>query len=73
MARFSVPSFHAAITCDSCGGNCTGEVLKVQDKHFHIKCFTCKGKPVLFSPLSPSLPPSLSPSLPPSLLPTLLI
>lgn len=33
-----------AITCDSCGGNCTGEVLKVQDKHFHIECFTCKGK-----------------------------
>lgn len=31
-----------AITCDSCGGNCTGEVLKVQDKHFHIQCFTCK-------------------------------
>ena len=33
-----------AITCDSCGGNCTGEVLKVQDKHFHIQCFTCKGE-----------------------------
>ncbi|CAI8057780.1 Actin-binding LIM protein 2 [Geodia barretti] len=30
------------ITCDSCGANCTGEVLKVQDKHFHIQCFTCK-------------------------------
>ena len=81
MARFSVPSFHVAITCDSCGGNCTGEVLKVQDKHFHIKCFTCKGKPVLFSPLSfpstfpvplsPCLWLPLSPSLLPSNLPCL--
>ena len=30
--------------CHLCGTICTGEVLKVQDKHFHIKCFTCTGE-----------------------------
>ncbi|XP_078500006.1 actin-binding LIM protein 1 isoform X11 [Lissotriton helveticus] len=37
---------HAAdkpvIQCHKCGDPCKGEVLRVQAKHFHIKCFTCK-------------------------------
>nr|XP_033796462.1 actin-binding LIM protein 1 isoform X17 [Geotrypetes seraphini] len=37
---------HAAekpiIHCQKCGEPCKGEVLRVQAKHFHIKCFTCK-------------------------------
>ncbi|XP_052619444.1 actin-binding LIM protein 1 isoform X5 [Peromyscus californicus insignis] len=31
-----------AIHCHKCGEPCKGEVLRVQTKHFHIKCFTCK-------------------------------
>uniref|UniRef100_A0A8C1MWE6 Actin binding LIM protein 1a n=1 Tax=Cyprinus carpio TaxID=7962 RepID=A0A8C1MWE6_CYPCA len=31
------------IRCAKCGEVCKGEVLRVQAKHFHIKCFTCKG------------------------------
>uniref|UniRef100_A0A3B4CIY8 Actin binding LIM protein 1a n=1 Tax=Pygocentrus nattereri TaxID=42514 RepID=A0A3B4CIY8_PYGNA len=30
------------IQCYKCGEACKGEVLRVQNKHFHIKCFTCK-------------------------------
>ncbi|XP_054838152.1 actin-binding LIM protein 1 isoform X9 [Eublepharis macularius] len=30
------------IHCHKCGEPCKGEVLRVQAKHFHIKCFTCK-------------------------------
>uniref|UniRef100_A0A8C5QCX6 Actin binding LIM protein 1 n=1 Tax=Leptobrachium leishanense TaxID=445787 RepID=A0A8C5QCX6_9ANUR len=30
------------IRCHKCGDPCKGEVLKVQSKHFHIKCFICK-------------------------------
>ncbi|XP_052007430.1 actin-binding LIM protein 1-like [Xyrauchen texanus] len=30
------------ICCAKCGEVCKGEVLRVQAKHFHIKCFTCK-------------------------------
>ncbi|XP_066534548.1 actin-binding LIM protein 1a isoform X5 [Hoplias malabaricus] len=30
------------IHCYKCGEPCKGEVLRVQNKHFHIKCFTCK-------------------------------
>ncbi|KAI4903460.1 hypothetical protein NFI96_012235 [Prochilodus magdalenae] len=30
------------IQCYKCGEPCKGEVLRVQNKHFHIKCFTCK-------------------------------
>ncbi|KAI7796967.1 putative actin-binding LIM protein 2 [Triplophysa rosa] len=28
--------------CQNCGKPCKGEVLRVQNKHFHIKCFVCK-------------------------------
>ncbi|XP_054409640.2 actin-binding LIM protein 2 isoform X2 [Pongo abelii] len=31
-----------AILCNTCGNVCKGEVLRVQDKYFHIKCFICK-------------------------------
>ncbi|XP_044152664.1 actin-binding LIM protein 1 isoform X29 [Bufo gargarizans] len=30
------------IRCHKCGEPCKGEVLRVQAKHFHIKCFICK-------------------------------
>ncbi|XP_076982229.1 actin-binding LIM protein 1 isoform X6 [Tamandua tetradactyla] len=30
------------IHCHKCGEPCKGEVLRVQTRHFHIKCFTCK-------------------------------
>ncbi|XP_035982321.1 actin-binding LIM protein 1 isoform X20 [Fundulus heteroclitus] len=30
------------IQCYKCGELCKGEVLRVQNKHFHLKCFTCK-------------------------------
>nr|XP_055026098.1 actin-binding LIM protein 1a [Misgurnus anguillicaudatus] len=30
------------VRCAKCGEVCKGEVLRVQAKHFHIKCFTCK-------------------------------
>ncbi|XP_061849279.1 actin-binding LIM protein 2 isoform X5 [Colius striatus] len=31
-----------AILCNNCGKPCKGEVLRVQKKYFHIKCFVCK-------------------------------
>ncbi|XP_069833480.1 actin-binding LIM protein 2 isoform X8 [Dendropsophus ebraccatus] len=31
-----------AILCNNCNNACKGEVLRVQNKYFHIKCFTCK-------------------------------
>lgn len=33
-----------AILCGTCGNVCRGEVLRVQDKYFHIECFVCKGE-----------------------------
>ncbi|XP_037127149.1 actin-binding LIM protein 1a isoform X10 [Syngnathus acus] len=30
------------IQCFKCRQPCKGEVLRVQNKHFHLKCFTCK-------------------------------
>ncbi|XP_067435198.1 actin-binding LIM protein 2 isoform X12 [Thunnus thynnus] len=30
------------IACQNCGKPCKGEALRVQNKHFHIKCFICK-------------------------------
>ncbi|XP_017279792.1 actin-binding LIM protein 1a isoform X4 [Kryptolebias marmoratus] len=32
----------ALIQCYKCKEPCKGEVLRVQNKHFHLKCFTCK-------------------------------
>ncbi|XP_006875382.1 PREDICTED: actin-binding LIM protein 2 [Chrysochloris asiatica] len=31
-----------AVLCHTCGAVCKGEVLRVQKKFFHIKCFVCK-------------------------------
>ncbi|XP_048090125.1 actin-binding LIM protein 1 isoform X11 [Alosa alosa] len=36
------PPEKLVIRCYKCGEPCKGEVLRVQSKHFHIKCFTCK-------------------------------
>uniref|UniRef100_A0A4W5P7S1 Actin binding LIM protein 1b n=1 Tax=Hucho hucho TaxID=62062 RepID=A0A4W5P7S1_9TELE len=36
------PAEKLCIQCYKCGEPCKGEVLRVQSKHFHIKCFTCK-------------------------------
>uniref|UniRef100_A0A3Q3K4W3 Actin-binding LIM protein 2 n=1 Tax=Monopterus albus TaxID=43700 RepID=A0A3Q3K4W3_MONAL len=30
------------VPCHNCGKPCKGEALRVQNKHFHIKCFVCK-------------------------------
>ncbi|KAK5893940.1 hypothetical protein CgunFtcFv8_006764 [Champsocephalus gunnari] len=30
------------VPCQNCGKPCKGEALRVQNKHFHIKCFACK-------------------------------
>ncbi|XP_048092226.1 actin-binding LIM protein 2 isoform X10 [Alosa alosa] len=32
----------SSIPCQTCGKPCKGEVLRVQNRHFHIKCFICK-------------------------------
>ncbi|XP_036814123.1 actin-binding LIM protein 2-like isoform X14 [Oncorhynchus mykiss] len=32
----------SSVPCQNCGKACKGEVLRVQNKHFHIKCFVCK-------------------------------
>lgn len=34
----------SAILCTTCGDVCKGEVLRVQSKYFHIRCFVCKGE-----------------------------
>ncbi|XP_054912616.1 actin-binding LIM protein 2 isoform X8 [Poeciliopsis prolifica] len=31
-----------AVACHNCGNPCKGEALRVQNKHFHLKCFVCK-------------------------------
>uniref|UniRef100_A0A6I8PPM7 Actin binding LIM protein family member 3 n=1 Tax=Ornithorhynchus anatinus TaxID=9258 RepID=A0A6I8PPM7_ORNAN len=31
-----------AIQCYRCGDTCKGEVVRVQNNHFHIRCFTCQ-------------------------------
>ncbi|XP_030626287.1 actin-binding LIM protein 1a isoform X2 [Chanos chanos] len=36
------PTEKPLIHCFKCGEACKGEVLRVQSRHFHIKCFTCK-------------------------------
>lgn len=32
----------AGIHCYRCGGLCKGEVVRVHNNHFHVKCFTCQ-------------------------------
>ncbi|XP_038651453.1 actin-binding LIM protein 3 isoform X16 [Scyliorhinus canicula] len=31
-----------SIRCYRCGGVCKGEVVRVHNNHFHVKCFTCQ-------------------------------
>ncbi|XP_058271238.1 actin-binding LIM protein 3-like isoform X7 [Hemibagrus wyckioides] len=33
---------HESISCFRCGDVCKGEVVRVQNVHFHVKCFTCQ-------------------------------
>ncbi|XP_077598135.1 actin-binding LIM protein 2 isoform X1 [Stigmatopora nigra] len=40
--RGPAKSGRGPVGCQNCGKPCKGEALKVQDKHFHIKCFVCK-------------------------------
>ncbi|XP_038866200.1 actin-binding LIM protein 1-like [Salvelinus namaycush] len=42
LAHVQDPAEKLCIQCYKCGEPCKGEVLRVQSKHFHIKCFTCK-------------------------------
>ncbi|XP_070975215.1 actin-binding LIM protein 1 isoform X2 [Oncorhynchus clarkii lewisi] len=42
VAHVQDPAEKLCIQCYKCGEPCKGEVLRVQSKHFHIKCFTCK-------------------------------
>ncbi|GAA6072064.1 actin-binding LIM protein 3-like isoform X1 [Tachysurus ichikawai] len=34
---------HESISCFRCRNVCKGEVVRVQNVHFHVKCFTCQG------------------------------
>ena len=43
-----------AILCNTCGNVCRGEVLRVQNKYFHIQCFVCKGERRPVSAVGPS-------------------
>lgn len=45
-----------AILCNTCGNVCKGEVLRVQNKYFHIRCFVCKGECVSDPVLGRSVP-----------------
>ncbi|XP_062415957.1 actin-binding LIM protein 1-like isoform X3 [Pungitius pungitius] len=36
------PGGRRVIPCFRCGDPCRGQVLRVQNSHFHIKCFTCR-------------------------------
>uniref|UniRef100_A0AAY5KJC2 Actin binding LIM protein family, member 3 n=1 Tax=Esox lucius TaxID=8010 RepID=A0AAY5KJC2_ESOLU len=36
-----LPQSSAPIRCQRCRDVCKGEVVRVQDTHFHVKCFTC--------------------------------
>ncbi|KAL3046764.1 hypothetical protein OYC64_004698 [Pagothenia borchgrevinki] len=36
------PGGGGPVPCQNCGKPCKGEALRVQNKHFHIKCFACK-------------------------------
>lgn len=38
-----------SISCFRCGGVCKGEVVRVQNVHFHVKCFTCQGMKIYSS------------------------
>uniref|UniRef100_UPI00398F893B actin-binding LIM protein 3 isoform X1 n=1 Tax=Pristiophorus japonicus TaxID=55135 RepID=UPI00398F893B len=39
---YSLGGVPASIRCYRCGGPCKGEVVRVHNNHFHVKCFTCQ-------------------------------
>uniref|UniRef100_A0A3P8X2T9 Actin binding LIM protein family, member 3 n=1 Tax=Cynoglossus semilaevis TaxID=244447 RepID=A0A3P8X2T9_CYNSE len=41
ITNFSSGSLTGPIRCQRCGDVCKGEVVRVQETHFHVKCFTC--------------------------------
>lgn len=51
-----------AILCNTCGNVCKGEVLRVQNKYFHIRCFVCKGECVTDPVLGHGVPQARLPS-----------
>ncbi|XP_045024808.1 actin-binding LIM protein 1 isoform X1 [Daphnia magna] len=38
----TLPIIYGKTHCQSCKKKCSGEVLRVQDKYFHIQCFKCR-------------------------------
>ncbi|XP_046643863.1 actin-binding LIM protein 1-like isoform X2 [Daphnia pulicaria] len=38
----TLPIIYGKTQCQSCKKKCSGEVLRVQDKYFHIACFKCR-------------------------------
>ena len=34
--------------CAKCSKECSGEVLRVENRHFHAHCFVCRGKVTVF-------------------------
>ncbi|XP_041049144.1 actin-binding LIM protein 3 isoform X5 [Carcharodon carcharias] len=39
---YSLGGVPTSIRCYRCGGICKGEVVRVHNNHFHVKCFTCQ-------------------------------
>ncbi|XP_043559752.1 actin-binding LIM protein 3 isoform X5 [Chiloscyllium plagiosum] len=39
---YSLGGVPTSIRCYRCGGVCKGEVVRVHNNHFHVKCFTCQ-------------------------------
>lgn len=39
---YTAPGSSNVIQCYRCGDTCKGEVVRVHNNHFHIRCFTCQ-------------------------------
>ncbi|XP_035168287.1 actin-binding LIM protein 3 isoform X15 [Oxyura jamaicensis] len=42
QSPYTPRSGSSVIQCYRCGDTCKGEVVRVQNNHFHIRCFTCQ-------------------------------
>ncbi|XP_032052975.1 actin-binding LIM protein 3 isoform X13 [Aythya fuligula] len=42
QSPYTPGSSSSVIQCYRCGDTCKGEVVRVQNNHFHIRCFTCQ-------------------------------
>uniref|UniRef100_A0A8C3BQU8 Actin binding LIM protein family member 3 n=1 Tax=Cairina moschata TaxID=8855 RepID=A0A8C3BQU8_CAIMO len=42
QSPYTPGSGSSVIQCYRCGDTCKGEVVRVQNNHFHIRCFTCQ-------------------------------